>query len=155
MWVFTPVWMDMKMKKNECAEASVCVAVNLFIHFSAYYKTWPTHADCYKIRLNFNDPQWGNLRVTAVVQKENSTQSICQLTVVRHAHVQALLEATVLAFVARLLVNSTVKIAVIVHQLQPDGASEEALRNTHMINAHICHRRLLFLCSTLQMLLRY
>lgn len=39
------------------------------------------------------------------------------LTVVRHADVEALLEATVLAFVTRLLVNATVQITVIVHQL--------------------------------------
>lgn len=39
------------------------------------------------------------------------------LTVMRHADVEALLETTVLAFVAGLLVNATVKVAVIVHQL--------------------------------------
>lgn len=49
------------------------------------------------------------------------------LTVVRHADIEALLEATVLAFVAGFLVNATVKITVIVHQLQPDCASEETL----------------------------
>lgn len=39
------------------------------------------------------------------------------LTVVGHADIEALLEAAVLAFVTRLLVNATVKITVIVHQL--------------------------------------
>lgn len=39
------------------------------------------------------------------------------LTVVRHADVEALLEATVLALVAGFLVNATVKITVIVNQL--------------------------------------
>lgn len=39
------------------------------------------------------------------------------LTVVRHADVEALLKAAVLAFVARLLVNATVEVAVIVDKL--------------------------------------
>lgn len=53
--------------------------------------------------------------------KEASTRWVTErhrhLTVVRHADVEALLEATVLAFVAGFLVNATVKITVIVNQL--------------------------------------
>lgn len=39
------------------------------------------------------------------------------LTVVRHANIEAFLEAAVLAFVAGFLVNATVEITVIVDQL--------------------------------------
>lgn len=52
-----------------------------------------------------------------------------QLTVVRHAHHQALLKAAVLAFVATLLVDAAVQVAVVVDQLQPYGSTEESLAN--------------------------
>lgn len=47
----------------------------------------------------------------------HSGENHCLLTVVRHAHVEALLKAAVLAFVPRLLVNATVEVTVIVDQL--------------------------------------
>ena len=49
------------------------------------------------------------------------------LTIVRHAHHQALLKATVLTLVAALLVDATVQVTVVINQLQPDGPTEEPL----------------------------
>lgn len=49
------------------------------------------------------------------------------LTVVGHAHCEALVEAAVLALVAVLLLDLAVALALVVLQLQPDGPPEEAL----------------------------
>ena len=49
------------------------------------------------------------------------------LTVVGHANHEALLEAAVLALVARLFVDATPEITVVVNQLQPNRSSEKTL----------------------------
>lgn len=45
------------------------------------------------------------------------TKTYIIITVMRHAHVEALLEAAVLTFIAGLLVNATVEITVVIYQL--------------------------------------
>lgn len=52
------------------------------------------------------------------------------LTVVGHAHREALVESAVLALVAVLLLDFAVVFTLIILQLQPDGPSEETLVET-------------------------
>lgn len=53
------------------------------------------------------------------------------LTIVRHPHRQALLEAAVLALVAVLLLDLAAALTLVVVQLQADGPSEETLQATN------------------------
>lgn len=50
------------------------------------------------------------------------------LTVVGHAHRQALVESAVLALVAVFLLDLALEVTLVVLQLQPDGPPEETLR---------------------------
>lgn len=50
------------------------------------------------------------------------------LTIVRHPHRKALLEAAILALVAVLLLDLAVALTLVIVQLQADSSSEETLK---------------------------
>lgn len=73
-----------------------------------------------------------------------SLPEVSSLTVVGHAHGEALVEAAVLALVAVLLLDFAVAFTLVVLQLQPDGPPEETLvetRITHTIQNVMTERQ--------------